>query len=238
MAYRTIADAEIAVDAPIDVALLTAVRDNPKAIVEGDSGAPVIQISGLANSTVDGAADSLVYDSGTSSGQILRYPLNEYIVHSVMIANGLLNSNSAGTTNDLTSQAAAMPRGGEYTFLVIQRTPTKANDKVQAKILIDDAVVFTTNQTTGVNSNFVSIHTRTIVAGEVLKVKMLTETTDAAYGYASVEVLAYSANPFRDGIGAGQFTGHAAGTNYTGLSAHNPTAPTTVLAYQHMAIVT
>ena len=48
--YRAIADSELTIDAPITTQLVTALRDNPIAIAEGDSSAPTTARSGQTSS--------------------------------------------------------------------------------------------------------------------------------------------------------------------------------------------
>jgi len=59
MAYTTIQDAAVSVDATLDSALLTALRDNGKAINQAESGAPKIQMVALDESINDGSANTL-----------------------------------------------------------------------------------------------------------------------------------------------------------------------------------
>lgn len=62
MAYVSISNTAIDQDSPITVSLMTALRDNPTAIANGDSGAPKIQTAGINDSAVTTAkiADSAV----------------------------------------------------------------------------------------------------------------------------------------------------------------------------------
>ena len=54
--YSSIANAEIDADSPITVPLMTKLRDNPIAITEGASGAPLIQAAALDTDSVTAAA--------------------------------------------------------------------------------------------------------------------------------------------------------------------------------------
>ena len=53
--YTAIADADIDTDSPITESLMTKIRDNPIAITEGASGAPLIQNAALATDSVQAA---------------------------------------------------------------------------------------------------------------------------------------------------------------------------------------
>lgn len=50
--WTTIPNADVAVGAPLDTALMTALRDNPQAIAEGASGAPKIQNAAFDNGEI------------------------------------------------------------------------------------------------------------------------------------------------------------------------------------------
>ena len=52
--YTTIANADVDANSPITTSLMTALRDNPTAITEGSSGAPLIQQAALDENVVGG----------------------------------------------------------------------------------------------------------------------------------------------------------------------------------------
>lgn len=67
--FTTIPDADIDADSPITTALMTALRDNPKAIQEGDPSAPRIASDAFADNTLNGAklGDYSIADSKLAS---------------------------------------------------------------------------------------------------------------------------------------------------------------------------
>ncbi len=56
MAWTTIPNGDVDADSPITTSLMTALRDNPEAIANGDSGAPEIQTAAYAAASVDQTA--------------------------------------------------------------------------------------------------------------------------------------------------------------------------------------
>ena len=240
MGYTVIQDADIALDATLTTAILTAVRDNTEAIVEGLGSAPSVQLAGLSASTIDGAAAALVTENLAiqPDGQSLLRPFDEYIVHSVTIHNGLTNSNTAGKSDaDITAVGFTFAKGGEYTLAILQMSTVSSNDQVGAKILIDDSIILTTAKTSGLNSEFITVLNTTIAAGEELKVKMYGSTTDAGWGFGRVMVLVYSSNPFRDDVGFGQYSTYIAGTQYNGIGAHFAPLPNSSTYLQDVHVV-
>ena len=210
MGYTVIQDADIALDATLTTAILTAVRDNTEAIVEGLGSAPSVQLAGLSASTIDGAAAALVTENLAiqPDGQSLLRPFDEYIVHSVTIHNGLTNSNTSGKSDaDITAAGFTFAKGGEYTLAILQMSTVSGNDKVGAKILIDDSIILTTAK------------------------------TDAGWGFSRVMVLVYSSNPFRDDVGFGQYSTYIAGTQYNGIGAHFAPLPNSSTYLQDVHVV-
>ena len=83
MVWTNIPNSDIDQDSPVTVALMTALRDNPEAIADGDSGAPRI---------TDGALSTSVTTAGRN-WVILRYatvPANA--VGSLMLARDVVNT--------------------------------------------------------------------------------------------------------------------------------------------------
>lgn len=72
MAWTTISNTAIDQDSPITVSLMTALRDNPAAIANGDSGAPRVQTAGIADNAITSAkiAAGAVGNSDIATGAL------------------------------------------------------------------------------------------------------------------------------------------------------------------------
>lgn len=67
MVWTTIPDGDVDPDSPLTTGLLTALRDNPVAIANGDTGAPQLQTAGIANAAVTQAK---IAASAVGQGQL------------------------------------------------------------------------------------------------------------------------------------------------------------------------
>ncbi len=241
MGYTVIQDADIGLDAPLTSSIITAIRDNGEAIVEGLGAAPSIQFAALASSTVDGAPEALGDDSIGDLPEFETYtilaPFNEYLVHSVMIDNGTFNTAGKGKMDaDITSAAFTMSRGGEYTFVILQKNQF-IQEQIGTKILIDDSVVHTTAQTSGADGETITVHNQTFTAGDVLKIQMFGSTTNSTWGFSRITVLIYSSNPFREDVGVGQYSLYAYPLQFELMAAHFAPYPTFPLNFDHTSAV-
>lgn len=116
MPWVNISNTAIDQDSPITVSLMTALRDNPIAIANGDSGAPRIQTAALNDLCVTNAkiADFTIGAYKTSGAAIKQYSLDT--------SSGEVSQTSAyGLSNPI-----ALP-GGEYGFAPQLRTVGSAS---------------------------------------------------------------------------------------------------------------
>jgi len=239
MGYTVIQDTDIGLDAALTSSIITAIRDNGEAIVEGLGAAPSIQLAALASSTVDGAPEALGNNSMENLPDFETYrilaPFNEYLTHSAIIDNGTYNTAGKGKTDaDITSAAFTMSRGGEYTFVILQKNSFIA-EKIGTKILINDSVVHTTAETSGADGETIAVHNQTFDAGDVLKIQTFTSTSNT--GHSRSTVLIYSSNPFREDVGVGQYSLYCFPTQYDLMAAHFLPYPTFPLNFNHTSVV-
>lgn len=131
MAWTTIANSEIDQDSPVTQPLMTALRDNPIAIANGDAGAPRVQaIAAMSHLGNDGAVGTYCFArreppadvafGSATSGSNLRPTSAAYgISVSTGLGSANLNSGSAlaGTWRCMGQYDATVGNSSEVTLL-------------------------------------------------------------------------------------------------------------------------
>ena len=202
MAYRTIANAELGIDAPIDVALMTSIRDNQEAIGLGLSGAPKVAIDALEDSITTNAvtvpdADGFPENTGINFSQ-------EHIIYGIQVTNGSLSSGQP-TASDITSLQYTFIRSGTYGFTL----QVRAGSGVIVKLYNNTTLVYTSPSYSSISSDPI-FFTLDYAKGE--KIKMVVETATNLYYRAAL--LVYSSNPFADPVSVGQDSLHLSGSQF------------------------
>lgn len=202
MAYRTIANTELGIDAPIDVALMTSIRDNQEAIGLGLSGAPKVAIDALEDSITSNTvtvpdSDGFPEKTGINFSQ-------EHIIYGIQVTNGSLSSGQP-TASDITSLQYTFIRSGTYGFTL----QVKAGSGVIVKLFNNTTLVYTSPSYSSVSSDPIFF---TLDYAKGQKIKMVVETASNLYYNAAL--LVYSSNPFADPVSVGQNSLHLSGSQF------------------------
>mgnify|MGYP003631869007 CR=1 FL=1 len=209
MAYRTIENAEVSVDAPIDNALITAIRDNCIAIAQGLSGAPKIARIARDDSNTSEFIKTQFFTA--QGGQIEHKASEENIIHSIQIDNGNVFTLSGGdATPNIDSQDYIFRRAGKYT-LKLQAVGRSSIESVGGKVYVNGNLVFTGATTTTIRFDFLDV---TVAAGDTLKLNLHGSSTGQWF-FGRVHLTVYSANSFAETCGIGQYTKYINGVTHT-----------------------
>jgi len=141
MAYRAIQDAELGVDAPLDEALVTALRDNCIAIPQGLSGAPKVELDALADPS--GGATF----SGELTVENLGYNKLTHDMDTIFQLHNWNNTISGFSTPQITtfitSQGYTIEQSGDYSLVISAWGSDLYLGALTVEILIDDVAVST-----------------------------------------------------------------------------------------------
>lgn len=180
MAYRAINDSELKVDSPVDVALVTALRDNCIAIPQALSGAPKVALSALADSkggVQSSGSWTLRPDFGSPD-----FIHDMHFVQQLRVSDSSIPATQAALDNYdgiLNSQGYTVKTSGTYSMAMMGCWTNCVPNNFIGRILIDDAIVFsqtaTTTSTSGgdADSAISIIHELELAAGEVVKLQMV-----------------------------------------------------------------
>tara|TARA_B100000768_G_scaffold58963_1_gene57055 strand:+ start:1596 stop:2258 length:663 start_codon:yes stop_codon:yes gene_type:complete len=201
MAYRTIANSEVSVDAPVDNALMVALRDNGEAINQAQSGAPKIQMVALDESINDGSANTLNNNFPTSSEKTDIGSDN--LVTSIEFYNGELYA-AGGTNNDLNSLDYTFRRAGTYNISIVAGSWDVSNVVIK---LFRNGSQFYTSQTFDFSWDYIPDDTSAAFeVGDTLSVRAVGNAGTGSYYNAMVRV--HSSNSFSETTGIGQINVH------------------------------
>ena len=210
MAYRTIANSEVSVDAPVDNALMVALRDNCSGIAQGLSGAPKIARIARDDSFCTEAIQSANFfvDAGGTEHQTAE----ENIIHSIQIDNGNVFTLSGGdATPDIDSQNYIFRRAGTYTLRVFSAGRSSV-ESVGARVYIENSLIFTGATTNTSRYYFLNV---TVDAGDTLKLNLTGSTSSGQWFFGKVHLVVYSSNSFAETCGIGQFTKYENGVTHS-----------------------
>ena len=196
MAYTTIQDAAVSVDATLDSALLTALRDNGKAINQAESGAPKIQMVALDESINDGSANTLTGFFPTTSNKTDIGSDN--LITSIEFYNGnLLQTRYTG--NPLTSLGYTFRGAGSYNISVAAGAWYVTS--VVVKLFRNGSLFFTSQSFTPYWDNVPDSVSVDFDVGDVLTV---TADGPSSGVYYNAMAWVHSSNSFFETTGIGQ----------------------------------
>ena len=195
MAYTTIQDAAVSVDATLDSALLTALRDNGKAINQAESGAPKIQMVALDESKNDGTAATLTNLPTIDSTDIG----SDNLVTSIEFYNGELYA-AGGTNNDLNSLGYTFRRAGTYNLSVIAAAWDVTS--VTISLLKNGSQFYQSPQFTATSNTGLQSISADFDVGDVLTATASGNAGTNSFYNAMVRV--HSSNSFFEATGIGQ----------------------------------
>jgi len=190
MAFRAINDSELKVDSPVDVALVTALRDNCLAIAAGTSGAPKVAFAALELS-VGGTESTGEWDVTQTAGFVIP---NQYI-HDMDIIQQIHNKEIAHSqftvpqrTNSIISQGFTIRRGGSFSFVVSGMGINTYNNTFRTEILVDDVVIkddVTPVRSFAFQANIATIdyiYDVELTAGQVIKLRTTGNAVESGGG--------------------------------------------------------
>lgn len=221
MAYRTIANSEVSVDAPVDNALMVALRDNCSGIAQGLSGAPKIARIARDDSFCTEAIQSANFfdddQAGTNAHPIasvlsVHQTAEENIIHSIQIDNGnVFTLSGADPTPDIDSQDYIFRRAGTYTLRLFAAARNGA-ESISGRVYIENSLIFTGATTNKSRYDFLNV---TVDAGDTLKLNLTGSTSSGTWFFGRVHLVVYSSNSFAETCGIGQFTKYENGVTHS-----------------------
>ncbi len=209
MAYRTIADSEVSVDAPVDNALMVALRDNGEAINQAESGAPKIQMVALDESINDGSGNTLT--GGFPTNTDYTDMGNDNLITSIEFYNGDLYG-FGGTNNDLNSLGYTFRRAGTYNINIVAGAWDVPNVKI--KLFRNGAQFFTSQSFTFEWDGIPDDLSADFDIGDILTVR--AEGLAGTHSFYNAMVRVHSSNSFFETTGIGQINRQST----TGYSQH------------------
>ena len=181
--YRAISDSEVSVDAPCDTALVSAVANNPIALVEGGTNAPKIPPESLQNSAPI-SHDNIAFPSNGNRDRVLAQ---------LVVINGTTGSNfGENNPTALDSQNYTVKRAGTYTIKVLAG---KTSEQVGAKLYVNGVLKLTTALATdsGDVIKFIDVE---IAAGQNVKVRLFGTNVGSTWHYGQVVATIYQSQQF------------------------------------------
>lgn len=196
MAYRTIANSEVSVDAPVDNALMVALRDNGEGINQAASGAPKIQMVALDESINDGSANTLTNNLPTNLDKTDIGSDN--LITSIEFYNG--NPLQSSYTGDpLTSLGYTFRRAGTYNISIVAGAWSVTS--VVVKLFRNGSLFFTSQSFTPYWDEVPDSVSVNFDIGDVLTV---TADGPSSGVYYNAMAWVHSSNSFFETTGIGQ----------------------------------
>lgn len=136
MAWVSISNTAIDQDSPITVSLMTALRDNPAAIANGDAGAPKVQTAGINDAAVTTAkiADLAVSNGKLGSGCIT---IGKFAAPAASSAYTLYYQYIDGDTGSSATITKVITRSGGY------RVRVTGDSSSSTRIYINGTLTYT-----------------------------------------------------------------------------------------------
>ncbi len=212
--YRAIADSEIALDAPIDEALMTALAYNSQALVEGGANAPKLSQANLKPST------GVTSEPAKSSPHQLN---SERILHQIIVANGVQNGAGGLEAADIDSQDYTFIRAGTYTLRILTGNSFGSTpEQVGAKVYVQNSLVHTVANAYPAPTT-PDYHNITVAAGDTIRLR-LTGVSNGSWDYGQAVMTIYTSSQFYENSGVAQYTQYADGSGTT--HSYYPQVPT------------